>query len=398
MKIFNSLGSNYDLRYLIETFFAIFKKSKQEELKRTLENKYNGKVFFFYKGREAIEAALKISSIPEGYFVAVNGLTCLVVDMAILNAGLKGQYLDIDNSLNFSSKELLENLKINDKIKVVIIQNTLGFPSDALNIHKISRKHNIILIEDLAHSVGTKYADGIEAGLVGDFVTLSFSQDKIIDSVSGGALIVRNKKYLNKVNDLNKTNIPVGWLIKDIFYPKFTYLIRKLYIIGLGKYFHWCLKKLNLLSNPLIINQKGLHNLPKWYINLALFYFIKLDDDLEHRKLISNIYANNLNKKVTSIQSQLIEQASNIRFPIFVKNRDKLIKYLKQNGIFVSDIWYDNPVAPHKYQNFSDYRKGSCPNSESISKILLNLPTHKSINPAQALRITQLINKWINIQ
>ena len=162
----------------------------------------------------------------------------------IVEAGLKAEYLDVaDGKLNFSADELKKKLDAGANIKAVIIQNTLGYVCDIENIAAICRQNNIILIEDLAHSAGAMYLNGQEAGTVGDFVILSFSQDKIIDAVSGGALVVRNKKYQNL--QLPKIAQPAKkQQVKDRFYPNFTFKIRMDYLIGLGKFTHKIYKKL----------------------------------------------------------------------------------------------------------------------------------------------------------
>lgn len=399
MKIFNSLGSNYNFSYLVRGLVNIFNRSKENELTSLLERKYEGKVIFFYKGREAIEATLNIASLPNDSYVAINGLTCFVVTKAVTNAGLNSEYIDIGNDLNFSSDSLKKSLISNNKIKSVIIQNTLGIPVDIKKIKKICDENNLVLIEDLAHSVGSIYDDGSVAGSVGDFVALSFGQDKIIDSVSGGALIIRNKKYLDQIPNIKTKKVLTVEVIRDILYPKFTFIIRNLYFLNIGKVIHRFLKLLNFLSVSININENNLHNLPKWYINMAYDYILSLDSDIHHRKKISKIYSENLNSKITAKEiTAKLNESANIRFPIFIKNRSKLIKYMEHDGIFVSDIWYDSPVAPAKYMNLSNYSKGVCPNAEKLSETILNLPTHKNVTMNSAYKISKLINKWIITQ
>ncbi len=188
MSIFNSLGSNYNFGFAIRALFA---SNNDKKLKAFLEEKYQGKATLLCKGRQAIELALKKTNLSEGT-VAINGFTCFAVYEAIKKAGLDVEYLDIaKDDLNFSAKTLEKHLEKNQKIKVVIIQNTLGYPCDIERISQLCKKKKVILIEDLAHSVGTRYSNRQEAGTVGDFVVLSFSQDKMIDTVTGGALIER---------------------------------------------------------------------------------------------------------------------------------------------------------------------------------------------------------------
>ena len=190
--IFNSLGSNYDFGFVVKSLFASNSTNNKKNLVNYLNKKYEGETTLLYKGREAIKLALEISGIPKGSKIGVNGFTCYVVNQAIAEAGLTPVYLDIgDWDLNFDFK----NLEKHKDIKALIIQNTLGYPLDIGSVKSFCNKNNILIIEDLAHCAGSFYDNKIEVGKVGDFTTLSFSQDKIIDAVSGGALIVRNNKF-----------------------------------------------------------------------------------------------------------------------------------------------------------------------------------------------------------
>ncbi|MBI2613162.1 MAG: DegT/DnrJ/EryC1/StrS aminotransferase family protein [Candidatus Levybacteria bacterium] len=393
MSIFNSLGSNYNLKYVLHSLFSDSDGTNQK-LKRFLENKYNGKAILTYKGREALILALKILNLPKESQIAINGFTCFAVYKAVEQAGLTPICLDLDEKntdLNFSPETLEKALKENSNIKAVIVQNTLGYPADIEKISKTCSEKNIILIEDLAHCVGAKYRDGKEtgsprfageAGSVGDFVALSFSQDKVIDAVSGGALIIKNKQY-NNLAIQQFSNINIYQKLKDRLYPLLTYKIRFLYDSGLGKPFHFLLKKFNLLSKPMQEGLYDFYSLPEWYCNLTLREFNNLTKQLNHRKEIAKIYAKNLNKKILQERIiNMIDLSSNLRFPIFVENRNSLIKFLKKSKIFISDIWYDDVAK-------------DCPNAVNISHKILNLPAHINVSRQDALKIAERINAWL---
>lgn len=394
MTIFNSLGSNYDLKYVLKSLFSE-SNNQNRKLKNFLEERYVGKTILLYKGREALTLALNILNLPEGSLVAINGFTCFAVYKAIETAGCKPICLDLEeknSDLNFAPVTFENILKENKNIKAAVIQNTLGYPTDIEKISKICSEKNIVLIEDLAHCVGTKYENGKEAGSIGDLVVLSFSQDKVIDAVSGGALIIRNKKYQNGILAFDlagrvRKTYEVGFRqLKDRLYPLLTYKIRFLYDLGLGKLLHFTLKNLNLLSKPMQEGLYDFYSLPNWYCNLALIEFNNLSQQLNHRKDIAKIYKDNLDKKI--LQERItnnISISSNLRFPIFVENRKGLIKFLKQSKIFVSDIWYDD-VAPE------------CPNAVEVSKKIINLPTHINVTEKGALKISERINTWIKLQ
>ena len=386
--IFNSLGSNYSFKFALNSLFSVGKDSDSEKLKNYLEKRYSGKAILLYKGREAIKLALKLTNLPQNSKVGITGFTCYVAYQAIKESGLKPVYLDIDESLNFSSNKIGE-------AKALIVQNTLGNPCDMENISKICKERNIVLIEDLAHSVGTIYKNNKEAGCVGDFTALSFSQDKAVDAVSGGALIIRNSKYSKyAVGELEKPSLIQ--LLKDRFYPVFTFKIRSLYPYGLGKPLHFLLKKLSFLSKPLEISGSiKFQSMPNWHAKLVNVSFKEFERVIKHRRGIASIYASNLDPKILSKNYVgNINLSSCIRFPIFVEKRQDLINYLKERGIFVSDIWYDAPVAPLRLLSKTNY-EGECPFSEKISKKIVNLPTHVNVLPKDAVYISEIINQWL---
>ncbi len=383
--IFNSLGSNYNLEFVLKSLFASNDKHNKIKLTNFLNKKYNGETTLLYKGREAIKLALDLLELPKGSKVGITGFTCYAVYKAVVDTDCSLVYLDIERStLNFS----LEEIKKHKDLKVLIIQNTLGNPCDTVNIKKYCSENKIILIEDLAHSIGTTYNNGKEAGSYGDFVVLSFGQDKVVDAVSGGALIIKNDKYRNLTSKLLLRSISFRQQLKDRLYPLFTFKIRKTYQVGLGKILHSVLKKTNWLSKPVDgTSEITFHNLPNWYCSLILFQFSKLENNLKHRKEISNVYQKELR----------VSPGFVLRYPLLVNNRKDIIKFLKNYGVYVSDIWYDAPVAPVRFLGLTNY-SGECPISEDVSSQIINLPTHINISVSEAKDLSNKINKWLNTQ
>ncbi len=404
MSIFNSLGSNYDFGFVLETFFATNKESSSLRLKIFLEEKYEGNAVLVYKGREALRLALRVITpsldrgaiAPKGKTVGICGFTCYAVYEAIMKEGYDVEYLDIDESLNFSYDTLKKALQKISNLKVLLIQNTLGYPGDIEKIAKLCQEKGIILIEDLAHCIGTKYADGKEAGTIGDFVILSFSQDKMIDGISGGALVVRTLEMRSEKLEVNFEALDLKKQYNDRLYPLFTFLIRKTYALGIGKVLHWFLKKKKWLQSPMD-NQgsENIHEMPDWQAYLIYQGYKELEENLAHRRKIATIYEEGLNK--ITLEKSIVKNvllSANLRFPIFVEKRGELISYLKQKNIYISDIWYDAPIGPKKYLSKTDYT-AQCPNSEKIVGSIVNLPTHRNVSEVQAKFIVRSINEWV---
>lgn len=392
MIVFNSLGSNYTARFVLQALITSNKKQYADKLIHCLEKKYKGTVMLLYKAREAITLALRLLSLPKSSFVAINGFTCYAVYEAIIKAGYIPYYLDIDDSLNFSSTTLEKAFIQNPSIKAVIIQNTFGIPCDIEKISILCKQNNCFLIEDLAHSAGALYANGKKAGTIGDCAIFSFSMDKIVDAVSGGALIMRKK--IPKSSYYFET-VPYIQQIKDRLYPLFTFLIRQTYSFGFGKIVHALLKHTRLLSVPMYsLSQKSLQSLPLWHCYRVYEEIAQLANNMRRRKKIAAIYAEKINRSLQlKKKTDSISQSTNLRFPLFTEKRQNLIAYLRKNNVYVSDIWYDAPIAPKKCAKKTNY-VNQCPNAEKIANRIINLPTHRNISEEHALYIAGLVNTW----
>lgn len=395
MNVFNSLGSNYNFGFALRALFANDFGKAEVKLTTFLSQKYDGKAVLTYKGREAIKLAIEAINLPIGSAVAINGFTCYAVYEAIVKAGATPHYVDIkEGQMNFAAAALSQSLRANQNIRAVIIQNTLGFPCDGQGIKQICTRNNLILIEDLAHSVGSRYQSGVEAGTIGDFTVLSFGQDKIIDAVGGGALITKNKRFFNHPPAL--ACLPQRRQLRDMFYPLLTWLIRRTYTIGLGKALHVLFKKTRMLSQPMGPALSQVHRLSNWYCSNVEQRFEELESNISHRRQIAHIYKQLLNPEIILPRVvRDIDLSTNLRFPIVVEGRGELIIFLNHRGIHISDIWYDAPVAPAKYLFLTDY-DGQCPEAENLAATILNLPTHQGISEGKARQIAEAINQWLS--
>ncbi len=93
-------------------------------------------------------------------------------------------FVDIDyGTLNINA-DLIEE-KITSKTKAIIPVHFAGAPADMEKINRIAKRHNLQVIEDAAHAVGTYYK-GIHAGGFGHIAIFSFHPIKNITTGEGG--------------------------------------------------------------------------------------------------------------------------------------------------------------------------------------------------------------------
>ena len=186
--IFDALGSNYSCRFAFRFLIAKASAEDNRQLKTFLTKEYDGRVWLYYRGRAALREAVRLSGAKS---VLTSSFSCYVVEQAIADAGSQPVFVDISRrTLNPSLKQLQAAHKSNPDIGAVVLQNSFGIGIQVQPLVDYCRRHKLLIIEDLAHCPSNQYADGAAFGSVGDLVVLSFSRDKQIDVVSGGALIV----------------------------------------------------------------------------------------------------------------------------------------------------------------------------------------------------------------
>ncbi len=142
-------------------------------------------VILFSSCRNALYTLIKSLEFKFDDEVIIQSFICDSLPQAIRKAGAKVISAEVDeNTLNLSSKELIK--KITQNTKAVVFVHTYGNPSGIKEIAELCKKHNIILIEDIAHALGAKY-DGRLAGTFGDYAIYSFTKQMV--NFGGGAIL-----------------------------------------------------------------------------------------------------------------------------------------------------------------------------------------------------------------
>lgn len=408
-SIFNSLGSNYSIPFISTSLWSIFgsKKSDLFRLEQLLIEKYSRKeetvsVFTVYKGRDAIEVALKIL-LEKGDAVITQAFSCYAVEEGILRAGMRPVYADIDSdTTNASVTTLEEAFKKDKKVKAVLIQHSLGIPADSVAIRNWCKKNGLLLIEDVAQGIGGVDKNGESLGLHADAVVLSFGKDKIVDAISGGAVVFKNSNpaLAEKVEDFRKTisQVPFVYVYEDLIYPDITSFIRKTHHFGFGKILMVTCKFLGLLGSPIKSKTDTVTAMHPAYAKLALLQFTNLERQVLHRRRMAETYFKLLHE--TSLEPLFdiseLKRASNLRFSVRCKDLEEvnfLIAELKKQRIYVSDRWYRSAVDCGSFNCKTVYKNGSCKNAEDLSQQILNLPTHREMDERKVQKICRIISE-----
>ncbi|MED3781072.1 aminotransferase class I/II-fold pyridoxal phosphate-dependent enzyme [Heyndrickxia sporothermodurans] len=150
-------------------------------------------------GTAAMHLALKAAGVGEGDIVFCPTLTFSATANPIIYQNATPVFIDSDyETWNLSPKALEEAFEKYPNVKVVIVVHLYGLSADMDKIIELCKKHNVILIEDAAESLGTYYK-GKHTGTFGDYGIFSFNGNKIITTSGGGMLVSDNEKRIAKV-------------------------------------------------------------------------------------------------------------------------------------------------------------------------------------------------------
>jgi len=150
-------------------------------------------------GTSAIHMAMKAAGVGEGDIVFCQDLTFSATANPIIYQHAKPVFIDSDYETWNMDPDLLEKaFEKYPQAKAVIIVHLYGLSCDMDRIVAVCKKHNAVLIEDAAESLGSYYK-GKHTGTFGEYGIFSFNGNKIITTSGGGMLVSNNLEKINKV-------------------------------------------------------------------------------------------------------------------------------------------------------------------------------------------------------
>ena len=146
-------------------------------------------------GTAALHLSLLSLNIGKNDEVLIPDYTFAATANAVFLTNAKPVLVDIDKSLNISEESILS--KINKKTKAIIPVHFAGLACNMKKIIKLSKKYNLKVIEDCAHSFGTLYKKK-HVGSFGDVGCFSMYPTKNITTIEGGMIVTNSKNVARK--------------------------------------------------------------------------------------------------------------------------------------------------------------------------------------------------------
>jgi UDP-4-amino-4-deoxy-L-arabinose-oxoglutarate aminotransferase len=142
---------------------------------------------------------LKALNIGPGDEVITPAMTWVSTVNLIVLAGATPVFCDVNKETLLVEASDIEPL-ITDKTKLIIPVHYAGAPVDLDEIRKLAKKHEITIIEDAAHAIGTDYK-GESIGRHGTAI-FSFHPIKNITTCEGGAILTDDDELATQLKQL----------------------------------------------------------------------------------------------------------------------------------------------------------------------------------------------------
>lgn len=192
-----------ELKYMTEAYETNWMSTIGENINE-IEKQISQKVGCKYavalsSGTATLHLAVKLAGIKPGDHVFCSDMTFgATVNPVVYDGGIP-IFIDTEyDTWNMDPVALEKAFEMYPDVKVVVLVHLYGTPAKIDEIKAICQKHNAIIIEDAAESLGATYK-GLQTGTFGSYNAISFNGNKIITGSSGGMFLTDDLEAANKV-------------------------------------------------------------------------------------------------------------------------------------------------------------------------------------------------------
>ncbi len=303
-------------------------------------------------GLDALQLCLSAWEFDKGSEVIVPSNTYIATILSIVNAGYRPVLVEPSmQTYNIDPTKIEE--KISFKTKAIVVVHLYGKNCEMKPINAIAEKYGLKVLEDCAQSHGAIY-ENKKSGNLGDAGAFSFYPTKNLGALGDAGAITTNDDTLAE---------------------------KLIYLRNYGS-------KVKYYNKYIGFNSR-LDEVQAAFLNVKLAHLNQIN---QHKKELANVYMNELTDKfIKPLRSAHQEDVYHI-FAIRHPERDRLKKYLEENGV-KTEIHY--PVPPHQQEGYKSLFEGeSYPISEEIHKTELSLPISYFHKKEEIHLVCEVLNKF----
>lgn len=325
-------------------------------------------------GTAALHIAAMAAGVGEGDELITTPITFAASANCALYCGGRPVFADIDpHTYNIDPGSVKE--KITDRTRAVVAVDFTGQAVRLEELLDICHKKGIVLIEDGAHSIGTKYK-GKPVGSIADITTFSFHPVKTVTGGEGGAVLTDRRDLYEKLLLYRAHGITKD----EAFYENESH----------GPWYH---EQIDLGYNYRITDIQ---------CALILSQMDKLSQFAVRRREIVKRYDAAFSQIPQLSVQQEIPESDTTRHLYILRLRPEMLT-IDRKGFFEAmaaeniccNVHYI-PVYWHPYYEKLGYQKGLCPNAEKLYEEMMSLPLYYSLTDQDVDDVIRAVRKLVD--
>ncbi len=324
-------------------------------------------------GTAALHLACLAAGIKKGDQIITTPITFAASANCALYCGAKPVFADINpETYNISPQSVREH--ITPDTKAVVAVDFTGQAVELDEIRAICEEHNLILIEDAAHSIGTKYK-GQPVGSIADMTTFSFHPVKTVTGGEGGAILTNNEELYHKLMRLRTHGITRN--MDEMVHPTDDPWYNEQVDLGYNY-------RITDFQSALIASQ--LDKLPT---------FSKRRDEIvrKYNKAFADIPELILQKEIPESETTRHLYIIQLNLDLLSCNRREFFDALYAENV-CPQVHY-MPVYYHSYYEKIGYAKGLCPNAEHLYDRIMSIPLYYTLTDEDVEDVIKAVKKVV---
>ncbi len=159
-----------------------------------------------------------------------------IIPFLVKTLGFEVKFVDCEMQTLGMDPEALAS-SISNRTRAVIVTHLYGIPCQIQEIVEITKSRGAALIEDCAHCYGASVG-ARRAGALGDAGCFSFETSKVINTMGGGMVTVRDSALGERVRKASsrETRNDMRWLTKRLLKTTFEAAVTNPLLFNLGVY------------------------------------------------------------------------------------------------------------------------------------------------------------------
>jgi len=290
----------------------------------------------------------------------------LGLETILCDCNLQDLSLDLDK---------LEKIFEEESPEVCILVSVLGLVPDMKRIMSLCKKYNVILLEDVCESLGSKYKDDY-LGTFGLMSFFSFYYGHHISTIEGGMITTEDKNMHDILVSIRNHGWDRDWSedLKKEYREKYG-------IDSFSSMYAFYFPGLNLRSTDLQAFL-GINQIEK----IEPFSSVRNRNFLKYSELIKENYLN--------VNQRDGDFVSNFAYPVVHSERDSIIAKIKEHNIEVRPL-ISGSMAKQPFAKGVNKKYGTG-NSDIIHEKGFYLPNHQDLSLEQVEFISSLVNSEKN--